>query len=936
MTYTQGLSMSNTINVAQRIQQLQVEIQGLKNEAKKAQVKALKDKNWTHHASLIEKISKRNNEIATLKKGISSSQSNTSKKQDTSAVTQGLTREQIKAKIVEANTQAKNADSKMRTALKNKNQQQIKTYQQKRDAYNTESKRLQQLLNNPTTEKQTSSPSSANQNAQQAEKRKQIKAQIAKASEEAKAADANMRTALRNKQPDHATSHRKERDSHNAEVKRLQQLLKSTTTGSQTASSQPIEPLSASELAKYKKFPEVRKKRLNQLPFEIKHAKKMTDLYIKNKSDKRHEWNRKLKKLLAEKQLLQKLSTLDTKTKQGGTGSSTTAFSKEQIKAQIIKAKEKAKAADADMRTALRNQEPEHATAHREERDRYYEDAKRLQRLLTPLSATEQKEYALLQSRMKWWKSKGEHKNIQKNKARFDELSMRDKLTQKNSQSKQQASPTLSTATKLAYKTYGEAELKKYILATAHQVEQGQKIIFKLNNACKYTHSGYTCNWASSEKKIASSRENHITIDTDNLDEKEYRIQLAIYKGGQNVASGGAFFTVQQANLTGKTNKTEQQIIKEIATLKKQATAAQKNAQQEKDKNKQKVYWAENKRYMKDIKRLNAELDALKKKQGKSTGNKTLKPLNAQELKRYEQLKRSMDYWKKTAGQEKNIKKYQAEFNELEKRFKANQGKNPASQSGDFVTKTRKAYLGSDPTYPKPDVAHNPILVKLFFGYFSEKNAAINDPTHTEAYKRVRDPDATKTDKNKEGRTGFPLYVAENNTDLANLPKKVDFFVRDFLQVHGAGGRKGVKPDGSDDAPWVIGDKLQIKNNKIVINKQRNGLNISDGALNSKFQQKFDEYVEKINKGIPDKTKHLKGFKGVAHRDGIQLIPKEGSGSNKIRQLQGATMRNVVVNGNTIQSKADFQGIFATDGAFQNLTITNNRASFIPQLTLYE
>ncbi len=223
MTYAQGLSMSNTINTAQRITQLQREIQGLKNEAKKAQVKALKDKDWTHHASLIEEISKRNNEIATLNKGSTSSQPNTSKKQDTSAVTQGLNREQIKAKIVEANTQAKNADSKMRTALKNKNQQQIKTYKQKRDAYNAESKRLQQLLNNPTTEKQTSSPSSANQNAQQAEKRKQIKTQMAKASEEAKAADANMRMALRNKQPDHAIDHRKERDSHNAEVKRLQQ-----------------------------------------------------------------------------------------------------------------------------------------------------------------------------------------------------------------------------------------------------------------------------------------------------------------------------------------------------------------------------------------------------------------------------------------------------------------------------------------------------------------------------------------------------------------------------------------------------------------------------------------------------------------------------------------------------------------------------------------
>lgn len=415
MTYAQGVFMSNTINTAQRIAQLQVEIQNFKNEAKKAQVNALKSKDWTHHSSLIEKISKRNNKIARLKRDSSSSQPSASKKQDTGAVAQKFTREQIKEQIVEANTKAKNADSKMRVALKNRNQQQIETYKQKRDQYNVESKRLQHLLSGIPQQEGASSLNT------QAFSREEIKTQIVKASEKAKVADANMRTALRNKKPDLATSHRKERDSHNVEVKRLQQLLKSIASGSQIASNQSIKALSASELAKYKTLQKAREKRLHQLPFEIKHANKMIDLYVKNKSDKRHEWSRKLKKLLAEKQTLQKLSAQEIKREQASPESKIA--NKEQKKSQVVKAKEKTSVEDSDMmRTALKNQESEHATTHREERDYYYDDAKRLQLLLTPLSDAEQEEYVLLKSRMKWWKSKGEYKNIQNNQAHFAEL----------------------------------------------------------------------------------------------------------------------------------------------------------------------------------------------------------------------------------------------------------------------------------------------------------------------------------------------------------------------------------------------------------------------------------------------------------------------------------------------------------------------------------
>lgn len=244
------------------------------------------------------------------------------------------------------------------------------------------------------------------------------------------------------------------------------------------------------------------------------------------------------------------------------------------------------------------------------------------------------------------------------------------------------------------------------------------------------------------------------------------------------------------------------------------------------------------------------------------------------------------------------------------------------SRSGDFIPTIRKAYLKSIADNKRnPDIAHNAILVKLLFDDFSDAKlkAKKTDPKHIFAYSKVRASN-DKTQKEREAKTGSPLYIVPQEIDFSKIPKNINFFVRDFLQVQGSGGKS---------KPWILGVKPnKIKNTEeIIINKERYGIHISDGIRYSKFQRKFDEYVTKINEGILNKKNHLPKFESIAHRDGIQLVPIERNFKDHkktVWQMAGAMMENVIINGNAISSKGDFQGIFATDGAFQKLVITNN------------
>lgn len=63
----------------------------------------------------------------------------------------------------------------------------------------------------------------------------------------------------------------------------------------------------------------------------------------------------------------------------------------------------------------------------------------------------------------------------------------------------------------------------------------------------------------------------------------------------------------------------------------------------------------------------------------------------------------------------------------------------------------------------------------------------------------------------------------------------------------------------------------------------------------------------------------------LPHRDAIQLIPRVKHQTNS--QFFGATQTSVIVSDNTIDSNGSLQGIFASDGLFEDLIIENNKVS---------
>ena len=234
---------------------------------------------------------------------------------------------------------------------------------------------------------------------------------------------------------------------------------------------------------------------------------------------------------------------------------------------------------------------------------------------------------------------------------------------------------------------------------------------------------------------------------------------------------------------------------------------------------------------------------------------------------------------------------YKGTTSRLEKRFVIDKEIRTADSQtlplDDFVAKTAKTFAANN----NQDQAHNAIIRYLLSTTFAN--------AYQKAYDVIRDVDG-------QPRVNDPLYRVRSRADLQKVSDS-DFFIRDFMQVQTLGG--------SQTSPYIIGDKYSQ-------GLQRNGLSIIDGAAESEFSDSFDQIVDKINNTdfVKQSYHKLFHFKRLAHRDAIQLIPYAGGNS----QFSGAAMRNIIINGNVIESSASLQGIFASDGVFQNLQITNN------------
>jgi hypothetical protein len=211
----------------------------------------------------------------------------------------------------------------------------------------------------------------------------------------------------------------------------------------------------------------------------------------------------------------------------------------------------------------------------------------------------------------------------------------------------------------------------------------------------------------------------------------------------------------------------------------------------------------------------------------------------------------------------------------------------------DFIAEMAQTFSRSR----SQDSVHNPVLNYLLQTTYSAEYIAADDPKAA-AYTAVR---------GSMGKTSHPLYWIRSRSQLAKA-RNSHFFVRDFMQLQGVGGE-------SSHLPLVIGDPHSK-------GSQRQGLVINDGVVKSQFADDFNKIIARINQiDIVKKLPHdVASYKGIAHRDAIQLIPI----SKDVSQLAGMTMRHVLINGNQVYSDAALQGVFASDGTFQDLTISNN------------
>lgn len=199
-----------------------------------------------------------------------------------------------------------------------------------------------------------------------------------------------------------------------------------------------------------------------------------------------------------------------------------------------------------------------------------------------------------------------------------------------------------------------------------------------------------------------------------------------------------------------------------------------------------------------------------------------------------------------------------------------------------FIKKVAQNFIHSG---GKQDTAHNEIFKWLFANTYHPSKVPDTD-AYKDAYAKV------------SSNTSSPYYWVRS-VDQVPTPQTARF-IRDLMQV---------QADNVTISGWT-GESA-----------------IKDLAEMSDLGKDFNEIVRRVNDTTQAISPQFKPpvdlFNKVAHRDAIQLIPDPRKG----RQFAGTISEGVSITGNQITSNAALQGVFASDGAFRNLTITNNTVS---------
>jgi len=332
--------------------------------------------------------------------------------------------------------------------------------------------------------------------------------------------------------------------------------------------------------------------------------------------------------------------------------------------------------------------------------------------------------------------------------------------------------------------------------------------------------------------------------------------------------------------------------------------------------------WDEAKRLTALIQKMRAERIWIdyKAAQGTSTSS-SQKPLTDEEKITLSKLPHNIKFVEQQYNQEKDSSKkakykqqldrLKAQLADLQQRNGGNDGrtignsnnKSGSMQDDDFHKYVASRFMQADPRR-KQDAAHNPIITRLLATKFAPKKV-VNDPDKA-AYDAVRnninapllqigrqsDIDVTEntfSQAGEEEKKRFPNLSVQNKKVLSTI------FIRDFMNIRST-GNLSVRN-------WLVEDTAA---------KEKG----------SKFTDSFNITTRKVQEHVSNDKGKIKPFNGVAHRDAIQLIPYPNSTGSD--QLAGAMMSNVTISDNIIASDGELQGIFAADGAFKNLSISNN------------
>lgn len=207
----------------------------------------------------------------------------------------------VKARILELNRLAQEADAQMRSALTAHNPDAANQWRQRRDGYNLEVKKLTDWLNNPTSTPpnlgsgNTSAP--VGLTAEEEKRLAKLPFDIKFAEQQLARGDTRYQAILQNLR---------------AELAELQRKQAGSTGGSNN----PVDPVVSMT-------PEDIKKRLTELPYKIQYAEKMLAEYRRfNNAQKITEWAQELQNLEMEQARLNRWVTSNTGSTSGAGSSS--------------------------------------------------------------------------------------------------------------------------------------------------------------------------------------------------------------------------------------------------------------------------------------------------------------------------------------------------------------------------------------------------------------------------------------------------------------------------------------------------------------------------------------------------------------------------------------------------------------------------------------